>query len=127
MSEDNRTLGDLIPAGQCLVTAAESNTLVEVADLMWKGDGKDDYSQIPLKAPDGSINQVVTWRSIAVGFIYKADKDAVSDFSEDAKPFSKDTPAVEATKTIANSGYVLVMDGEELAGIVTYTDLLADK
>ena len=41
--------------------------------------------------------------------------------------FEKDTPVAEAKQTIANFGYVLVMDGEELAGIVTYTDLLADK
>ncbi len=121
MSEEKRTLGDLIPAGQHLVTAEESDTVAEVADLMWKGD----YSQIPLKASDGSTKYVVTWKSIAVGFIFKADAEAVNDFSEDAIPLSKGTPLREATKTIANCGYVLVMDGDDLTGIVTYTDLLA--
>ena len=127
MSEDNRTLGDLISADQHLVTAEERDAVAKVADIMWKGDGKTDYSQIPLKASDGSTKQVVTWRSIAVGLIYKADTDPVSDFAEDVVPLSKATPVVEATKTIADFGYVLVMDGEELIGIVTYTDLMMGK
>ena len=121
MSEDNRTIGDLIPEGQHLVTAEESDTVAEVAGLMWEGD----YSQIPLKAPDGSTKYVVTWKSIAVGFIFKADAEAVNDFSEEASPLPKDMPVGEATKIIANRGYVLVADGEKLVGIVTYTDLLA--
>ena len=127
MNEDNRTLGDLIPLDQVLVTAEESDTVAKVADIMWKGDGKTDYSQIPLKASDGSTKQVVTWRSIAIGLIYKADTDPVSDFADDVVPLSKATPVEEATKTIADFGYALVMDRDALVGIVTYTDLLAGK
>ena len=123
MREDNRTLGDLIPADQDLVTAKESDTVAEVADLMWKGD----YSQIPLEAPDGSTKYVVTWKSIARGFIFKADAEAVNDFSEEASPLPKDMPVGEATKIIANLGYVLVAEGEELVGIVTYTDVMMGK
>ena len=123
MNEGNRTLGDIMNPN--LVTAMEDDTVATVADLMWRGDGKADYSQIPLKNSQGATKYVATWKSIAVGFIYKKDEEAV--FEEEAHIFQKDSPVEEATEAIANSGYVLVMDGEELVGIVTYTDLLMSK
>ena len=69
MSEDNRTLGDLIPADQRLVTAEESDTVAKVAERMRDGDDEGDYSQTPLKNHAGLVRYIATWKSIALGLI----------------------------------------------------------
>ena len=125
MSEDNRTLGDLIPADQRLVTAEESDTVARVAKRMRDGNDEGDYSQTPLKNHAGLVRRVATWKSIALGLIDQKESQAIVDYSEMAHQYDKDTPVDEIVETVASFGYVLVMDGEDLVGIVTYTDLLA--
>ena len=127
MSEDNRTLGDLIPADQLLVTAEESDTVARVAKRMRDGNDEGDYSQTPLKNHAGVVRYVATWKTIALGLIDKNESQAVVDYSEMAHQSDKDTPVDEVVETVANFGYVLVMDGEELVGIVTYTDVMMGK
>ena len=127
MSEDNRTLGDLIPVGQLPATAQESETVAKVAERMRDGNGESDYSQMPLRNQANLVRYVATWKSIALGLIDKKESKAVVDFSEMAHQFDKDTPVDEIVETVASFGYVLVMDGEELVGIVTYTDVMMGK
>ena len=120
----NRTIGDLIPEGQRLVTARESDSVEEVARRMREGDGISDYSQVPLKNDVGTVTYAATWKAIAQGFIDGQVNTEIVEFADMAPKFDLSEPTNAVIDTIKSHGYVFVTQEEDVIGIVSYSDVL---
>ena len=122
-----KPIGQLPPSWQELKTAAESDSMVEVATLMENSFTHLHISQIPLKDSTGNIRRIVTGNGLARwGKSGRPDATA-HEYSEKALRFPRETPLGEIMNKVEDFGYVLVTDEDGcVLRIVTYSDVIAE-
>ena len=122
-----KPIGQLSKGWQELKTAAESDSMIEVARLMENRFTNLHLSQIPLTDSTGNIQRIVTGNGLARwGKSGRPDATAY-EYSEEALRFPKETPLREIMNKVEDFGYVLVTDQEGcVPRIVTYSDVLAE-
>lgn len=108
-------------------TAAESDSMVEVATLMENSLSHLHLSQIPLEDSTGNIRHIVTGNGLARWGKSGLPDATACEYSEEALRFPKETPLGEIMKEVEDFGYVLVTDEEgRVFRIVTYSDVMAE-
>jgi len=121
-----KPIGELWSSWQGLVTADESDSMVEIATLMENKFPSLHMSQIPLKDSTGNIRLIVTGNGLA-RWGKSGLPDAIAhEYSEEALRFGKETSLGDIMESVEEFGYILVADEEDcVIGIVTYSDVLA--
>ena len=122
-----KPIGQLPPSWQELKTAAESDSMVEVATLMENSFTPLHFSQIPLKDSTGNIRRIVTGNGLARWGKNGRPDATAREYSEEALQFPRETPLGNIMNKVEDFGYVLVTDEEGcVLCIVTYSDVIAE-
>ena len=120
-------IGQLIPVGQEMVTASESDSMVKIAKRMNSNASAQHLSQIPLKNSMGKILHVVTGNGLARWGMNGSPNQTANEYSELAHRFCEGTTLGDIIETVRHFGYVLVTDADDYPlGIVSYTDVIAE-
>ena len=127
MANLNRPIGELIPSNPQMMTASESDSMVEIAKRMEGNGSREHLSQIPLKDNTGKIRFVVTGNGLARWGLRGRPNDKASEFGETAHLFADNEPLEMITDIVANYGYVLVTDeDDDVIGILSYTEVIKE-
>ena len=122
-----KPIGQLPASWQEPKTAAESDSMVEVATLMENSLTSLYFSQIPLKDSTGDIRHIVTGNGLARWGKSGCPDATAHEYSEEALRFPKETPLGEIMNAVEDFGYVLVTDEQGcVSRIVTYSDVIAE-
>lgn len=125
MTNFEKPIGELLPGWQNLVTAAETDRMVEIARLMRNDHSELHLSQIPLEDSNGDIRRIVTGNELAQ-WVVDGRPDAIAyDYGECVRSFPKETPLEKIIKTVEDFGYVLI-EKEDGIGILSYTDIIGE-
>ena len=86
------------------------------------------WTQIPLRDNTGKIRHVVTGNGLVRWGMRERPESTASEFAELAHMVSADELLENITDTVANFGYVLVVNEEydTVVGILSYTDVIRE-
>lgn len=103
------------------ISVKKEDTIQKAYHLMWE----NNFSQLPVMNNEYNVLGVITWQTIAKGFITKKGSDLVKDFmSNEYSVLENDTPMFEAIKEVIKKGVVFVQDLEKkIKGPITTSDL----
>lgn len=95
--------------------------LLEAFHLLWQ----NDFTQLPVMNDERTVLGIISWQTIAKGYISKIDSDCVKDFmSDNFIVLDEKTPLFNAIKEVIKIGVVFVKDNEKkIKGPVTPSDL----
>ena len=129
MANLKKPIGELIPVGQQLLTASVSDSMAYVASRMLNKRSERHLSQIPLKTETGKVWYVITGNDLARWAVDGRQDVVAGEYGADPHWAKKEALLEEIIDTVANFGYVLVIDEEEddhLLGILSYTDVIRE-
>ena len=127
MAALKKPIGEILPKNRTMVTANESDSMAEIAKRMEHEESREHLSQIPLRDNTGKIRYVVTGNGLARWGQRGHPNDQASEFSELAHRFSANEPLEKVTDTVANFGYVLVVDeDDDVVGLLSYTEVIGE-
>ena len=123
-----KPIGEMIPEGQSMVSANESDSMAKVAKLMESSESGELLSQIPLRGNTDDIRYVVTGKGLARWALSGHPDEKAYGFSDMAHKFPAATPLENVTDIVANFGYVLVTneDDKVVVGILSYTEVIRE-
>lgn len=103
------------------ISVRRDDTIRKAYHLMWE----NNFSQLPVMNDERTVLGIITWQTIAKGFITQKASDIVKDFTSDEySVLENDTPMFEAIKEVIRKGVVFIKDNEKkIKGPITTSDL----
>lgn len=103
------------------ISVKKEDTIQKAYHLMWE----NNFSQLPVMNNEYNVLGVITWQTIAKGFITKKGSDLVKDFmSNEFSILTINTPMFEAIKEVIKTEVIFIRDNENrIKGPITTSDL----
>lgn len=114
-------LSILTAASQTPLAIKKEDNIDKAYHLMWK----NDFSQLPVMNDKRNLVGIISWQSIAKGFITKKGSNLVKDYMvQDYTILSHNTPLFSAIKEVIRCGLVFVKESDNtIKGPVTTWDV----